>query len=69
MAGAIRASNGPRSLTDGFVSEPKGGGWQWGLELKRYGFPGATRAISGVPLVNVQGQRLTYDWDSVVQEW
>ena len=53
----------------GFVSEPKGGGWQWGLELKRYGFPGATRAISGVPLVNVQGQRLTYDWDSVVQEW
>ena len=25
----------------GFVTEPKGGGWQWGLELKGYGFPGA----------------------------
>ena len=35
----------------GFVAEPKSGGWQWGLELKRYGFPGAMRAISGVPAV------------------
>ena len=29
----------------GFVAEPKGGGWQWGLELKGYGFPGAVRDI------------------------
>jgi hypothetical protein len=54
----------------GFVSEPKGGGgWQWGLELKGYGFPGAMHTISGVPAVKAEGQRLTYNWDSVVQEW
>ncbi len=29
----------------GFVSAPKDGGWQWGLELQRYGFPGAERDI------------------------
>jgi hypothetical protein len=53
----------------GFVAEPKGGGWQWGLELERYGFPGAERVISGVSAVKAEGQRLTYGWDAVVQEW
>ena len=53
----------------GFVAEPKGGGWQWGLELKGYGFPGAVRDIQGVPAVQADGQRLTYGWDATVQEW
>ena len=53
----------------GFVAEPKGGGWQWGLELKGYGFPGAERDIKGVPAVKADGQRLTYGWDATVQEW
>jgi hypothetical protein len=53
----------------GFVAKPKDGGWQWGLELKCYGFPGAKRSIFGVPTVKAEGQRLTYGWDTTVQEW
>ncbi len=51
------------------LAEPRDGGWQWGLELKSYGFPGAERAIGGAPAVKAEGQRLTYDWDATVQEW
>ena len=53
----------------GFVTEPKGGGWQWGLELKSYGFAGQERAVGGVPGVEAVGQRLSYQWDGAVQEW
>ena len=53
----------------GFVAEPKDGGWQWGLELKGYGFPGAEHVIGGVPAVKAEGQRLSYGWDAAVQEW
>ncbi|MEZ5299458.1 MAG: FG-GAP repeat protein [Verrucomicrobiales bacterium] len=53
----------------GFLVEPQGGGWQWGLELCRYGFPGAERLVGGTPAVKAEGQRLTYDWDDAVQEW
>jgi len=53
----------------GFVAEPCQGGWQWGLELKSYGFPGAERVIGEVSMVKAEGQRLTYDWDAAVQEW
>ena len=53
----------------GFVAAPKDGAWQWGLELKGYGFPGADCVISGVPAVKAEGQRLTYGWDAAVQEW
>jgi len=44
----------------GFVAEPKGGGWTWGLELKSYGFPGKERTVGGIPAVQASGQRLTY---------
>ncbi len=53
----------------GFVTEPKDGAWQWGLELKSYGFGENQRAISGTPAVKAEGQRLTYQWDATVQEW
>ncbi len=53
----------------GFLAQPHGANWQWGLELKGYGFPGAVRAIAGVPGVKAEGQRLSYDWDAAVQEW
>jgi hypothetical protein len=42
----------------GFVAAPRDGGWTWGLELKGYGFPGAERAVGGVPAVKADGQRL-----------
>lgn len=35
----------------GFVAQPNGNAWQWGLELKSYGFSGNERAITGVPTV------------------
>jgi hypothetical protein len=53
----------------GFTAEPKSAGWQWGLELKSYGFVGHERAISGKPSVKADGQRLSYDWNAAVQEW
>ena len=53
----------------GFLATPRDGGWTWGLELQSYGFPGAERAIHGVPAVKADGQRLTYQWDAAVQEW
>ena len=53
----------------GFLAEPKGGGWRWGLALKSYGFPSAERVINGAPAVKAEGQRLTYGWDAAVSEW
>jgi FG-GAP repeat len=53
----------------GFLAQPRGADWQWGLELKSYGFPGAEREVKGVPAVKAEGQRLSYDWDTAVQEW
>jgi len=53
----------------GFLAQPRGADWQWGLELKTYGFPGAERAIGGVPAVQAEGQRLTYGWDAALTEW
>ena len=74
VAGGWQARNpGQRWTTKfdgrGFLAEPRDGGWQWGLELKSYGFPGAERTVGGVPEVKAAGQRLTYDWDASVQEW
>jgi|GEM_PF-2752323 len=46
----------------GFIAQPKGGAdWQWGLELKSYGFAGNERAIGGAdhkPAVKAEGQCL-----------
>ncbi|MEK6281236.1 MAG: FG-GAP repeat protein [Acidobacteriota bacterium] len=53
----------------GFLTQPDAGGWQWGLELKHYGFPGQERAIGGQAQVNTAGQRVAYAWDDTLQEW
>jgi len=53
----------------GFIAEPSGGGWQWGLELKSYGFGDAQQKIGGTPAVKAAGTRLTYQWDANIQEW
>ena len=53
----------------GFLTTPKDGGWQWGLELQSYGFAENPTAISGTPAVRADGQRLSYQWDANVQEW
>ena len=53
----------------GFIAQPRGADWRWGLELRGYGFPGSKRRVDGVPVVKAEGQRLSYDWDEAVQEW
>ena len=53
----------------GFVAQPEGGSWQWGLELRSYGIDGAEGAISGVPEVQAEGQRLAYQWNPSLTEW
>ncbi len=53
----------------GFVAEPEGGGWLWGLELKSYGFDAEQIAIGGTPEVKAEGQRFSYQWDGSMQEW
>lgn len=53
----------------GFVAVPKNGAWQWGLELKSYGFGTRQQEISGTPAVKAGGMRLSYEWDANLQEW
>jgi hypothetical protein len=56
----------------GFIAQPRGADWQWGLELKSFGFAGQERAVGGEAsksVVRAEGQRLTYGWDETVQEW
>ena len=53
----------------GFLAQPEDGAWQWGLELQSYGFGESQRAIGGTPAVQAAGQRLSYQWDTTVQEW
>jgi hypothetical protein len=54
----------------GFVATPREGDWTWGLELRGYGFGERLTSVGGQPpRVKADGQRLTYDWDSTLQEW
>jgi hypothetical protein len=53
----------------GFLAQPRDADWQWGLELKSYGFEETQTAIGGTPAVKAEGQRLSYQWDATVQEW
>jgi hypothetical protein len=53
----------------GFVATPQAGGWTWGLELQGYGFGAHQQTIAGIPAVQAEGSRLTYQWDNAVQEW
>ncbi|MEO7317727.1 MAG: hypothetical protein ABIZ56_01930, partial [Chthoniobacteraceae bacterium] len=74
IAGGWQARNPGQQWTTkfdgrGFIAEPKDGGWQWGLELKSYGFGENQRVIGGTPAVKAEGQRLSYQWDATVQEW
>lgn len=53
----------------GFTTQPDKGGWQWGLELRAYGFGDRKCNMNGSPEVRVEGQRVTYVWDANLQEW
>jgi hypothetical protein len=55
----------------GFTTTPDGGGWIWGLELWRYGFPGHERSAAAQPepRMAAAGHRLTRQWDPCLEEW
>jgi hypothetical protein len=53
----------------GFLTSPREGTWQWGLELKSYGFGENQSPVGGAPAVQADGQRIAYQWDTAVQEW
>lgn len=53
----------------GFVAEPDGGGWTWGLELQSYGAGGELTHIHGTPEVRTDGERISYHWNATIQEW
>lgn len=53
----------------GFTARPQHGEWTWGLELIDYGFAQTRAVVSGIPAVKVDGQRLSYQWDEIVEEW
>ena len=53
----------------GFLTQPDAGGWQWGLELRSYGFGGNERVIRSKPEIKSEGQRVIYRWDMALEEW
>ena len=53
----------------GFINEPTSGDWQWGLELRGYGFVGHTQIIEASPKVEAEEQRIAYRWDAALEEW
>ena len=64
---------GQRWLTEfdghGFITQPDAGGWQWGLELKSYGFAGQKRGLSQRAPVTAEGGRVTYQRSAGLKEW
>ena len=74
VAGGWQAQNpGQQWITTfdrrGFVAQPQGGGWTWGLELLSYGFGTNQYTLGGTPAVKADGPRLSYQWNVAVQEW
>lgn len=55
----------------GFLAEPAGRGWRWGLELRSYGAGGRRVPVAGKALAEVSGDggRLAYRWDERLEEW
>jgi FG-GAP repeat len=72
-AGGYRARNfGQRWVTRfdgrGFNVIPDAGGWNWGLELRSYGFAGQEHFVTQA-LAKSDVEKLAYRWDSVMTEW
>jgi trimeric autotransporter adhesin len=53
----------------GFITTPADKSWTWGLQLQSYGFGEAQQSITTKPTGKAEGTRLSYQWDSNVQEW
>jgi hypothetical protein len=54
----------------GFLTKPNAAEWQWGLELRSYGFGASQKKVQGKPqAVTADGSRLSYQWDADLREW
>lgn len=53
----------------GFIAEPQGATWRWGLELRSYGFAGRECSTGGLPAMHAEGQRLACARDAAMEEW
>ena len=53
----------------GFIATPREGNWTWGLQLESYGRGTQQRKVNGQPVVKAEGQKLSYQWDTTLQEW
>ncbi len=53
----------------GFLVSSAEKGGDWGLELEGYGAPGAMRSVPAKAPIRSEGARVTYEWDSYVEEW
>ncbi len=53
----------------GFLIEPEGGPWTWGLALRRYGFNTQQRDVDAPVTISTAGATLTHGWDDDLAEW
>ncbi len=53
----------------GFITRPDAADWQWGLELKSYGFAGRKHVIDKKSAATAEGERVTYARDANLREW
>jgi hypothetical protein len=53
----------------GFLVEPDGAAWTWGLELLSYGAAGHEQNVGPKARVRTESSRVTYAWDARLDEW
>lgn len=53
----------------GFLVEPEGKGWRWGLELRSYGVGEERVDLAAQPTVEASEAKLSYRWDDTLEEW
>ncbi len=53
----------------GFLVEPAGRAWTWGLELVGYAAGECDGRLTDPFTVRAQGARVTYEWDASLSEW
>jgi hypothetical protein len=73
-SGRWRARNPGQGFTTtfdggGFLATPQAGGWEWGLELKSYGFGDHLKTVERASAVQAEDQGLTYTRDDSLREW
>jgi hypothetical protein len=53
----------------GFLVEPAGETWRWGLELRSYGVGESRATVAEKAAVAVSDKKLSYRWDGRLEEW